>query len=331
MSVAIPTLSAGPKLAECLASLERQTLTDFEVCVVDNSGRNVARETAARWRGVSVIENKENVGFGAAVNQVCRASHALYVATLNDDTVADPGWLAGLVRELEQHPKAGMCASQIRLTGGAPLDSAGMLISSDASSKQRGHGESPEKYAQAGDVLFPSGCAALYRRKMLDEIGLFDESFFLYCEDTDLGLRGRWAGWTCRYAPDALVEHHYSVTAGPASQLKAYFVERNRIFVLLKDFPVGFVLRAPASTAARYFWHLVSAMKGEGAAARYHENAGLLEMAYVAARAHAVLIKHVWRLLRQRRAILRRARISRREFGELVERYFISPREVGSL
>jgi GT2 family glycosyltransferase len=329
--VAIPTLTAGPKLEECLASLEKQTLNDFEVCVIDNSGWRVAREAAARWRGVEIIENQANVGFGAAVNQVCRRSTARFVATLNDDTVADPGWLAGLVQALEAYPEAGMCASQVRLTGGV-LDSAGMLISSDATSKQRGHGQPPEKFAEAAEVLLPSGCAALYRRKMLDDVGLFDETFFLYCEDTDLGLRGRWAGWTCRYAPDAVVEHHYSQTAGAASQLKAYFVERNRLFVLIKDFPLGLLFRSPAATAARYFWHLLSAVSGEtSSAARYRENASVVELGYVVARAHAVLAKHARRLLGQRRQIQGRARIAPREFEDLLARHFISPREVASL
>src|SRR5260370_21202229 len=77
------------------------------------------------------------------------------------------------------------------------LDSAGMLVCPDGSSKQCGHLESPDKFPRRRHALLPSGCAALYRREMLDEIGLFDESFFLYCEDTDLGLRARWAAWEC--------------------------------------------------------------------------------------------------------------------------------------
>ena len=89
------------------------------------------------------------------------------------------------------------------------------------------------------DALLPSGSAALYRRKMLDEIGLFDETFFLYCEDTDLGLRARWAGWECVYVPGAVVEHRYSHSAGRASPLKAYYVERNRLYTAIKNLPSG--------------------------------------------------------------------------------------------
>ena len=91
---------------------------------------------------------------------------------------------------------------------------------------------------------------------MLERIGLFDEMYFLYCEDTDLGLRARWAGWECLYVPQAAVEHRYSHTAGGASPMKAYYVERNRLYTALKNFPPRMLLRVPFAAAARYFWHL---------------------------------------------------------------------------
>jgi len=153
-----------------------------------------------------------------------RESHAPFIAALNDDAVAGPGWVEAMLRALEGNPVAGMCACQVRLHGEDRLDSAGMLISGDASSKQRGHLEPVARFAGPADALLPSGSAALYRRAMLDAIGLFEEEFFLYCEDTDLGLRARWAGWECLYAPDAVVEHRYSQSAGAASPLKAYYV-----------------------------------------------------------------------------------------------------------
>ena len=143
------------------------------------------------------------------------------------------------------------CASSARTASIRP----GMLICRDASSKQRGHGRPPEDFPVTEEALLPSGSAALYRRAMLEEIGGFDGSFFLYCEDTDLGLRARWAGWKCLYVPEAVVEHHYSHSAGRASPLKAYYVERNRLFVLAKNFPLGMLLAAPWVSLARYLWH----------------------------------------------------------------------------
>jgi GT2 family glycosyltransferase len=332
VTIAIATLNASRRFEECLAALERQTFRDFEAVVIDNSGKRLARSAAAVWRGITVIENDWNLGFGAAMNQAIRHSNSRYVATLNDDAIAAPEWLAGLVKAMESRPKAGMCASAVHLAGGTKLDSAGMLISSDATSKQRGHFEPADRYATTEEVLLPSACAALYRREMLDRIGLFDEDFFLYCEDTDLGLRGRWAGWTCIYTPDAVVEHHYSETAGADSPLKAYFVERNRLFVLLKNFPMRLLIRAPWAAVARYYWHLVSALTGRGSAGRFRsKNSSVWELVYIVVRAHLVLLKHGPRLWRQRRRVRRDAQISAREFAQLVAAHFISPREVAAL
>lgn len=329
----VPTLHAGPTLAACLEALERQTLADFEIVVVDNSGRGLARACPVRHSQVTVIENAVNAGFGAAVNQGVRISRAPFVATLNDDAVAEPGWLEALVRAAESGDRIGMCASRVMLAGRGRLDSAGMLASSDGSSRQRGHDRLPEGFPDREETLFPSGSAALYRRAMLDEIGLLDPDFFLYCEDTDLGLRGRWAGWNCLYAPDAVVEHLYSHSAGRASPLKAYLVERNRLFVLLKNYPPAMLVRAPWATLARYFWHAVSMARGRGAAGRFQAETGggALRLALYTVRAHLALLARLPRLLGQRREIRRRARISAAQFRSLIERHFISPREVANL
>src|SRR4029077_20869911 len=125
----------------------------------------------------------------------------------------------------------------------------------DGSSKQRGHDECPERYSKREDVLLPSASAALYRRAMLEEIGLFDESFFLYCEDTDLGLRARRAGWRCLYVPAAVVYHRYSHSAGRASAAKAYYVERNRLYTVIKNFPLWIWPLVPLFSAFRYAMH----------------------------------------------------------------------------
>jgi GT2 family glycosyltransferase len=331
VTVVIPTLTAGSTLLECLAALEKQTLRDWQLMIVDNSGKQLARQAGASF-GAKVLEPRENIGFGAAINAGWRESRAPFLATLNDDAAPRPGWLAALVGALETRPDAGMCASQVRLAGQDRLDSAGMLISSDGSSRQRGHGELPERYSRPEEVLFPSASAALYRRAMIEEIGGFDERFFLYCEDTDLGLRARWAGWKCLYVPDAIVDHRYSHTAGRASPLKAYCVERNRLFVVAKNFPAAAAWKAPAATLARYFWHLVSLGRGRGAAAEFRrQNQGALAMAWIPVRAHAALLMHAPRLLRQRRAIRARARLSPSEFRRLLAAHAISPRQVAAL
>jgi GT2 family glycosyltransferase len=329
--VVVPTLAADSRLRESIESLGRQTWREFEVIVIDNSGEERVRRNGAA-PGARVISNSSNLGFGAAINQGLRASAAPYLATLNDDAAAHPEWLRSLVGALERRPDAGMAASQVRLFGEERLDSAGMLIARDGSSKQRGHGRLPADFPVPEETLFPSGSAALYRRTMLEEIGGFDDTFFLYCEDTDVGLRARWRGWKCLYVPDAVVEHHYSHSAGNASPLKAYFVERNRLFVLAKNFPGGMLAAAPFVSLARYWWHALYILRGRGSAARFRAqgHAGP-KMAWYVLRAHLALAGSLPRLARQRREILARARITPAVFRRLLRGHAISARKVAAL
>jgi GT2 family glycosyltransferase len=302
------------------------------VVVVDNSGKRLARLALRDGMNLRIIENDRNLGFGAAINQVFSDSKSPFIASLNDDAIADPRWLEELLAAVESKPEVGMCASQVRFLGREELDSAGMLICADGSSKQRGHRAAPEEYRRGEEVLLPSGSAALYRRAMLDQTGGFDEDFFLYCEDTDLGLRARWAGWKCVYAPRAIAHHHYSHTAGRATPLKAYYVERNRLFLLIKNFPLANLLAAPPVSVARDGWHLFSLLQGTGSAARFRQDGnGVLGMAALAIRAHWSLLRNWTRLWDKRRAVRRTARISPAEFRRLLRAHAISPRAVAEL
>jgi len=134
----IPTLSADRRLVECLNAIEKQTRRDFEVVIVDNSGAGLVRSGEAGRRGAKIIEPPRNVGFGAAINLAFHQSQAPYLAALNDDAAPRPGWLASLLAAADAHPDAGMFASQVRFFGEEHLDSAGMVIARDGSSKQRG-------------------------------------------------------------------------------------------------------------------------------------------------------------------------------------------------
>jgi GT2 family glycosyltransferase len=329
VTVVVPTLAADENLLACLSALERQTFSDFEVIVVDNSAQGLVRRRGVAAR---ILEEKSNAGFGAAINHAAAVSRSHYVATINDDAVAHPGWLAALVEAMESRPGVGMCASQVRLHGSDLLDSAAMLIAADGSSKQRGHMEPAHAYSRAAEALLPSGSAAIYRRSALEQAGGFDEDFFLYCEDTDLGLRLRWAGWTCFYAPDAVVEHRYSRSAGRASPLKAYLVERNRLFTVLKNYPARDLMRAVFASAARYVWHVVYLARGSGKAAEFRAggHSGWQLGLYVI-RAHWAALTSLRSLMAKRSAVRRTAKLSPSEFRALLSAYSIPVRLVAQL
>jgi len=329
--VVIPTLAADRRLRECLEALDKQTRRDFEIIVVDNSGQGLVRAGGV-GDDVTVIEQAHNIGYGAGINLGFHKSRAPLLASLNDDAVPRPRWIEALLLSAEAHPEAGMFASQVRFYGEEHLDSAGMLISGDASSKQRGHLFPVAEFDREEEVLLPSASAALYRRTMLEEVGLFDEDFFLYCEDTDLGLRARWAGWKCIYVPAAVVDHHYSHSAGRASRLKAYYVERNRLFVALKNFPAGMLCTVPFRTIGRYWWHARSVALGRGTAAQFRRegNSGI-HLVWIVVQAHGACLSHARSLWRKRLDIRRRAKLSAADFGRLLRAHSIRARRVAEL
>ena len=327
VTIIVPTLAADSALDECLRSLEEQTYKNLEVVVIDNSGKGLVRGRSPR---ATVIENSANAGFGTAINQGIRASTSPFVAALNDDAVASPHWIAALLDAANSRAGVGMCASQVRLYPDGRLDSAGMLLCADGSSKQRGHLRQPEEFDTPQEALLPSGSAALYRRSMLEEIGGFDDDFFLYCEDTDLGLRARWAGWTCLYVPEAVVFHRYSHSAGRASALKAYYVERNRLYVVVKNFPAGMLIAAPLVSLVRYVWHFVFLIEGKGAAAEFRMNQRGSSLIWLLVQAHWAMLRSLGSLLRKRREIRYSARLSSAEFRRLVKRHSISARRVAA-
>lgn len=328
VTVIIPTLLGGENLEKCLAALRAQTFSDFEIIVIDNSGRGAASPAAAC--GARVIENRENAGFGAAINQGIEAAQGELIATLNDDAFADPGWLEALVAAARTEPGAGMWASQIRLVERPDsLDSAGMQAYLDGSTKQRGRLAPAAAFSTPEEVLFPSACAALYRAAMLEQVGRFDADFFLYCEDTDLGLRARRAGWICRYVPDAVVYHRYSDSAGRASAAKAFYVERNRLFTVIKNFPVWVWPALPLFSLARYAMHFWGMATGRGLAGEFRRGGEKWwKLVIIVLTANGEALRKLPVLIAKRRRIAKTAVLSGWAFWRLLRRHSVTAREV---
>jgi len=249
VSVIIVNWNGKNLLPDCLASLRDQTFRDFETIVVDNGSTD---GSADGLKDCVVIRLQKNRGFARGNNEGICAAHGEYIALLNNDARANSFWLEELVKAAEKYPEVGMFASGVLRPDGK-LDSVGCDVSPDGNGMCRGRGLYHWQYDNKEElVTFPSGCAAFYRRSMLDHIGLFDERFFMYNEDTDLGLRAQKAGYKCLYVPTAVVMHLYSRSSSAYSLKKLFYVERNRILLMFKNFSFEQIFFSPIFTAIRY-------------------------------------------------------------------------------
>jgi GT2 family glycosyltransferase len=163
---------------------------------------------------------------------------------------------------------------------------------------------------------------------MLDEIGLFDEAFFLYGDDTELGLRGRLAGWSCAFAPRAIAFPRGSQSAGRYSRLKAFHVERNRIWVLVKIFPLALIVVSPLFTLVRFTLSAWAGLTGRGAAGRHARSHSLWSLVTVTLSAHLAALRGLPAVLRQRRRDRRLRRLGTREFLCLLWAHRVSARDI---
>lgn len=328
VSVIIVTWNGREHLATCLDSLAGQTFRAFEVILVDNGSTDGSAEfVRERYPWVRVVGLPENRGFAAGNNAGFAAAHGEYLVTLNNDTEAEPGWLAELVAVADLHPAAGMVASRIcDFADRDRIDSLGVRICRDGMSRGSARLQrfSALSLGRVTGILLPSACVALYRRTMLAETGLFDEEFFAYCEDTDLGLRGRLAGWGAVLARDAVVYHKYSATSGTFSPLKLYLVERNHYWAVLKTFPLPLLLLIPLYTVGRYLAQLTAVSRAAGSGGEFLASDSRRACILAILRGMRDALLGMPRTWRKRRAVMRTRRISSRQMAALLREYRLS-------
>ena len=242
ISVIVLNYNGRGFLDGCLSSLAAQSYSGFEVVVVDNGSKDGSCEyIEANYPWVRLVKNDENLGFAGGTNAGIRAAKGDYILTLNNDTRADNRFIEELIRPMAD-PRVGVCAAKMLFADGR-INSAGICVSRSGAAWDRGMFE-PDRgqYDLVEEVFGACAGAALYRKKMLDDIGLFDEDFFLYLEDVDLAMRARLAGWKCIYVPRAKVVHHHGGTAGVGSDLAVYYGNRNILWYPVKDFPLSLLV-----------------------------------------------------------------------------------------
>lgn len=317
-------------LRACLTSLQRQEGATFEIIVVDNGSSDGSADMAELEFGVRLIRNRENRGFCAANNQGIAYARGEFIALLNNDAEADPGWLAALHRACAGAPDIGMAASKILVWEDTTrIDKAGHLMFPDGQNRGRGSGE-PDRgqYDREEEVLWPDGCAAIYRKEMLVAIGGFDEDFFAYGDDAELGLRARIAGWRAVYTPHAVVRHHRGSTLGKGSAWRLVLIERNRVLLAAKLFPWSLLWLNPVFYAARLLAGVILARRGAGDTRHFPGISGKLAMAGALLRGDLQALAMLPRILRKRRETGRIRKLSPRAVRQLLLRYRLPLRKV---
>ncbi len=233
-------------LERCLPSVLQQDYPDVEPIVVDNG----STDGSVAWLQthhprITVIPNEENLGFCIANNQGIRASRGEYVILLNNDTELEAGFVTAMVTAAKSAADVGMVASQILFDHDpSRLDSAGIEVDYTGMAWNRHLGEAvADEPTTPIEVFGPCAAAALYKRTMLDQIGLLDERYFIYYEDVDLAWRGQRAGWRCLYQPAARVRHIHSGTTGQWPTKKAFLLGRNKLRTMMKNYPAAALWR----------------------------------------------------------------------------------------
>jgi len=334
ISIIVVNWNGQHLLGECLESLSKQTWKQTELILVDNGSTDGSREFLVSWaKGLPKAQTlllSHNTGFCKANNLGFAKARGEWIALFNTDAVAEPNWLAELVRYGDPSRRIGMLASKI-LFQNPPgvIDKAGHLIYWDGQNRGRGTMElDVGQYDKPEEILWPDACAALYHRKIFEETGGFDETFFAFGDDADLGLRARLLGWTAWYVPTAVVYHKHSASFGVYSPLKVMLVERNRLLLAVKNFSWPLLLQNPFWTMKRFLWNAYGVLRDQGAAARFVETNGWLQTLFNLAWSYlsaAKLIPEAWR---RRRIIQRTRRISSREMRQLFQRFQIPVREL---
>ena len=242
-------------LDACLsASLDQEVDGGHEVLLVDNgSSDGSAEHVRQRHQRVRVIEAGRNLGFAAGNNLGIREARGELVVLLNNDTRVRPGWLQALVEVASADPRAGAVTSKLLFAEPAGvIQNAGSLLLSDGSGGDRGSGEPDAgQFDKREEVFAFCGAAALLRREALADVGVFDEDYFMYYEDTDLSWRLRLRGWRVVYEPRAVVDHWHAASSGRDSKFMRFHADRNRLFTVLKNAPPSFVGRSFLSLGRR--------------------------------------------------------------------------------
>ncbi len=318
VSVIIVNWNAGDLLARCVSSILAQTVLPQEIIVVDNASTDgSAKRIVEIFPSVKVIESNRNLGFAAANNLAIReASPASeWIAFLNPDAFPEPGWLGALLDAAKNQPECVMFGSRLMdANSPAVLDGIGDVYHASGLAWRAGHGVllgSCDRVAR--EIFSPCAAAAMFRKDVLIAAGGFDEDFFCYSEDVDLGFRMRLLGHGCWYVPDSVALHVGSAVTGRRSDFTIYHGHRNLVWTFVKNMPGPlFWLLLPLHLALNLMSIIWFALRGQGAVilrAKRDALFGLPKMwrkRQQVQKVRVASIRDIWRVLDKRLLPIRR-------------------------
>jgi GT2 family glycosyltransferase len=325
VSAIVVNWNGGAMLLDALSALFDQTWPAMEVILIDNGSSDGSADEAIRRFGTRLVVrlNARNEGFARGNNIGVAAAAGDWMFLLNSDAVCATDTVERLMRFVEHRPEVGQLACRV-LQADRPhfFDSAGLLLYPDGICRSRGWEEKDlGQYDEAEEVIAPHGCACALRKTMLDQIGGFDEDFFCYLEDMDLGVRGQLAGWKCWYVPDTRVLHRKSASAGNYSVFKAFHVERNRIYCLWKWMPRFLLFLSPLFTMNRYAMQAYAAWTHQGASSAFMKEYSSARLFVLLIHCRIAAFARLPKMLAKRRRLRNSRTISVREWYDLISRF----------
>jgi GT2 family glycosyltransferase len=328
-SIIIPTIHPDEKLIECISYLERQSEKNFELIIIDNGSDYDFSNLICSLKHVIIIKNDKNYGFSKAINKGISVSRGKYFVLLNDDAYPTEKWLENLIEIAENDEKIGLVTSKLRFN--APpylIQNTGTInskITGVGISRDIGRREPSAK--NGSEVLAPCGAALLIKKEFIEDVGMLDEDYFAYSEDKDLGLRGWIKGWKCVYS-DAEVFHDHSNTGKQFSEVKTYYVVRNEILLAFKLYPLKKLIRYLLFKNTSYYIYLKYFILSKNNRNKSNKKSGILKLAFIVLEAHFDAIKLIPKILQKRTAIWKTARITKKEFTAILEKFVVSNKDL---
>lgn len=270
VTVVIPNYNGKAYIEKCLRSLEKQDFKEYEVIVADNGSTDGSREHVENdFPNVRLLKLKQNFGFSRAVNEGITATKTPYVLLLNNDTEVSKDFVYEMLQAIKKSEKIfSVAAKMIQLNQPEKIDGAGDYYSALGWAFASGKGKTRNHYDKEREVFSACAGAAIYRKKILDEIGYFDEFHFAYLEDLDIGYRAKIMGYKNMYTPKAVVYHAGSGYSGSRyNEFKIRLSSRNNIYVIYKNMPViQIIINFPLLFLGFFIKAIFFIMKGYGRA-----------------------------------------------------------------